>query len=274
MRDETVRYFRIKNWEKYQHRDHEKTMPWIKLYTHMLSDPEFMLLKEGSRLAWVLLLLYCGSAENKFPHSAAFLRARLGLKRLPDLALFESFGWIEEIPARSGRGEDAATPRLDKIREEQIRTADAASTASAEKGRNRRHHLRENEELGMLSIEGETTAVKAPPTLIEVPKKSKPSNEVERLVEVWNKSGLPPLKGFFAKRTEVLVRALAENSDLEYWEGIFSRVRQSPFLMSSDKKNKSWKITIEWVMQHHIEISEGKFNDEVSEKHRIAPIRT
>jgi hypothetical protein len=104
-----IEYFRIKNWEKYQHRDHKKTMIWFKAYPNILNDPEFMDLSEGNRLAWLLLLHYCCTTGNKLTTNCRILRARLGMKRLPDMALFESMGWIEKIEC----GESAVTPRLD-----------------------------------------------------------------------------------------------------------------------------------------------------------------
>lgn len=103
-----VEYFRIKNWEKYQHHDHKKTMPWVKYHVSLLDDPTFASLDQLHKLTWTLLLLLCGRTSNELLYSSAWIKLKLGLSRKPDLALFESLGLIEKIPT----GRAAVEPPL------------------------------------------------------------------------------------------------------------------------------------------------------------------
>jgi hypothetical protein len=78
------------------------------------------------------------------------------------------------------------------------------------------------------------------------------------------------VKGLFSSRTDLLVRELQNIPDLEYWKSIFRQVKNSKFLNSKEKK---WKTTLEWVMEHHTEIFEGKYDDEDKKAGVIATVQ-
>lgn len=99
-----MEYFRIKNWEKYQHRDASRygRMPWIKLHTSMLTDQKIYNMTPLEGWTWVNLLLLTGEIGNKIPLDVPWLRARLPLARSHkalDLAYLWKLGLIEEWTA-------------------------------------------------------------------------------------------------------------------------------------------------------------------------------
>ena len=44
-----MKFFRIKNWERFQHYD-KRNPPWIKVYNELLEDYEFNSMKESTQL--------------------------------------------------------------------------------------------------------------------------------------------------------------------------------------------------------------------------------
>ncbi len=125
-----VQYFRIKNWEHYQHRDHKKSWPWIKLYVSLLDDEKFNYLSENYQLFWIKLLMLSGRNGNEFVWDSKRLRKLLHTNSYIKLEKFEELQLIEKYTTRSGRAEDAVSPSLDKRRGEKIRKGGVESTTS------------------------------------------------------------------------------------------------------------------------------------------------
>jgi hypothetical protein len=95
------KYFRLKNWEKYQHprlKDHQGGAPYVRLYTNVLDDPIICSLKSEQRLTWVLLIALSGRIGEQLRYDPDWIKARLGLKKVPDLALFADKRLIEILP--------------------------------------------------------------------------------------------------------------------------------------------------------------------------------
>jgi len=104
-----MRYFRIKNWEKYQHRDHKKSMPWIKLHTCILEDPKMFELSPYQFGVWCKLMLLCARVGNELSTNQSYLKSMLGLSKPFKMSLFEDMGLIEKYE----RAGDAPSPLLD-----------------------------------------------------------------------------------------------------------------------------------------------------------------
>lgn len=112
-----MKYFRIKNWDKYQHRDTSRfhgPMKWIKLHTTILNDDKMFGLSTHDRLTWVLLLLLAGRTLNRLARDSAWIKHELHLKWEPNLALFEELGFIEDCVASTVPAQ--VQHRLDKKR--------------------------------------------------------------------------------------------------------------------------------------------------------------
>lgn len=115
LEDKDLEYFRIRNWEKYQHRDHKKSMPWIKVHVSLLDDPKMFKLTPYQIGVWFKLMLLCARLENELSTSQHWLRSKLDLKKPVDLALFASLGLIEFFE----RAESAPRARLEERRGEE-----------------------------------------------------------------------------------------------------------------------------------------------------------
>lgn len=99
---EKVKYFRIRNWEKYQHPDTKRypgPLKWIRFETSILDCDKTAHLSTHDRLTWILLLAFSGRTQNKMKQNETYIRKRLGLSRRPNLALFEELGLIESFEA-------------------------------------------------------------------------------------------------------------------------------------------------------------------------------
>lgn len=129
-----MEYFRIKNWEKYQHRDAIRghgSMSWIRVQVDILDDPKLFHLSEHDRLTWILLLLYSGRTRNRLKRDSAYIKHQLHLKWLPNLALFEELGLIETFDASSLPAD--CQPREEKRTAEQEKRGPAAQHMTSEK---------------------------------------------------------------------------------------------------------------------------------------------
>lgn len=60
-----MKYFRIKNWNKYQYHKKEGSAPWIRLYRSLLNDYNFTSMTESQQLNWIKILLL--AAEKIVP---------------------------------------------------------------------------------------------------------------------------------------------------------------------------------------------------------------
>lgn len=114
-----LQYFRIKNWEKYQSRDHKKSMPWFKLYTGVFDDAKIMNLGDNHKLVWIGLLISAAQGGNELPWSSRRLRSKLGFSCFVNLDLFESLGLIERYQHNTQRVENSY--RQEERRGEEIR---------------------------------------------------------------------------------------------------------------------------------------------------------
>lgn len=94
----------------------------------------------------------------------------------------------------------------------------------------------------------------------------------QALLASWNKYSQKKyaIKGFNIARLDLFIPLWEENPKLEYWEEIFRIAAESEFLQKRMKN----KPRFEWVTSHHLEISEGKYNDEPQpEIQHPSPIR-
>lgn len=119
-------YFKIKNWDKYQHRDAlrgDGPMKFIRMDVAMIWDQKLHKLTPNQQLTWYKLLLYSGQTRNKLEYNSAFLKQVLMLNRKPNLALYEDLGLIERIDASNLRASLPAKcqPRVEKSRVEKSR---------------------------------------------------------------------------------------------------------------------------------------------------------
>ncbi len=98
-----AKYFHLKNWERFQDKDSmrkiEGEMRYVRLETNIIYDTTTRELDTNSRITWLLLIAYSGKTRNKLLLNPLVLQSILGLRRKPNLALFEELGLIEVCDA-------------------------------------------------------------------------------------------------------------------------------------------------------------------------------
>ena len=83
------RFFRVKNFERFQHYK-KRCPPWIKLYYEILDDDAFISLPLEAQLYYLLLLLIAGRRDNVIPLDSKYLKKVMRLEHETDLKqLFE-----------------------------------------------------------------------------------------------------------------------------------------------------------------------------------------
>lgn len=99
-----MEYFRIKNWDKYQHRDATRNgrMPWFKVYCDILDDPKLCSLSPPQMGILVRTWALAAALSNKIPLDRPYLRPRLApvkYKKALDLQFMWDLGLIEKWDA-------------------------------------------------------------------------------------------------------------------------------------------------------------------------------
>lgn len=125
-----VRYFRVRNFERFQHY-RDRSPPWIKLYNTVLEDYHYTRLPDAARSHVVAIWLLASRTSNRIPMDASWVQAAIKATGPVDLELLEKQGFIvveqsaSEAPAnRSGH----RTERESRGEREQTRAARAVFT--------------------------------------------------------------------------------------------------------------------------------------------------
>lgn len=104
-------YISIRNWEKYQHYK-DRNPPWIKCYTHLLDDDDFLDLSMAERALWIMLLLRASrngnATRSDFKGLVSDFRSETSMN--PEqireaVEKFKKMGWIKETqtPRRASK---------------------------------------------------------------------------------------------------------------------------------------------------------------------------
>jgi hypothetical protein len=90
-------YFRVKNWEKFQHYKHRRP-PWIKLHEALLDDYDFTRLDDTEKAHLMMIWLIAGNMDNKIPLDIEWLRRKIGATCEINADKLLADGWIELLP--------------------------------------------------------------------------------------------------------------------------------------------------------------------------------
>lgn len=88
------------------------------------------------------------------------------------------------------------------------------------------------------------------------------ANFEHSILGLWNAKMSNKVRGFFVKRRDLLEQARNEEPSLEYWSDVIDKVAASEFLAKGKGKQKLWRTTLDWVLENHIPIMEGKYDDQ------------
>ena len=90
---ERPKYFKVKNFDKYQHYKNRKP-PWIKLYNDILDDYEFACLQDDSKMHLIAIFLLASRYHNKIRSDSSWIAKRINAKNKVDLDVLEEAGFI------------------------------------------------------------------------------------------------------------------------------------------------------------------------------------
>jgi hypothetical protein len=91
-----MQYFKVKNFEKYQHYK-DRRPPWIKLYRDIWQDTNFYKISDRSKLSYIGLLTIASELQNNIPFDPQWIKARLALSKVPNLKCLYENGFIENV---------------------------------------------------------------------------------------------------------------------------------------------------------------------------------
>jgi hypothetical protein len=89
-----MQYLRIKNWATFQQCD--RNAPWIKFYTTLLQNYEFLNQSDNGKASFCCLLLYAGANGNKIPNDGKFLSSIFCMDNDVPLDKFIENDFLEE----------------------------------------------------------------------------------------------------------------------------------------------------------------------------------
>jgi len=131
-----MRYFRIKNFETFQHYK-DRDPPWIKLHRTLLSDYEFTKLPDYSKAHLMLIWVLGSQTGGRIPDDPEFVASKIGAKRLPDLRSLSEAGWLipesksEPEVAQMSENPEQIDPNAEQIREKWASRYVSAATREA-----------------------------------------------------------------------------------------------------------------------------------------------
>ncbi len=88
-----MKYYGVKNLEKYQHYK-DRDPKWVKLYYSILDDEAFIFLSEIDRCRYMTCLVLASRTNNKIPADPIYLRKVMRLDKNPDLTPLLSCGLL------------------------------------------------------------------------------------------------------------------------------------------------------------------------------------
>ena len=93
------RYLQVRNWKRFQHY-HDRAPKWIKLYTELLYDEDFLALTDAQRGQLMMLWLLAAMNDNKIIDDPAFIKRRIAASGPVKLTKFASSGYLERYVAK------------------------------------------------------------------------------------------------------------------------------------------------------------------------------
>jgi hypothetical protein len=230
-----VRYFTVKNFERFQHYKAEEGAPrWIKLYRELLTDYDFLVLADDAKAHLMLIWLLASQARKALPCDPKWIATRIGATGKVDLEQLISAGFLVLEPiSESGLEPNGKSPSI-------LISSDLVSSP--------------------LSEEGESEGKPAEPEPL------KPQD----LADAWNEhclpSGFSRVTEITPKRHKQCALRLREHPKLEFWEGLFGQIRGSPYLLS----RPTW-FSFDWLIENDtnpVKVFEGKYRNEQSKSQR------
>ena len=132
MARERPRYFRVVNFEKFQHY-RDRTPPWIKLHASVLRKYEFTCLDDAAKAHLMLIWLLASRMKNRIPYDPVWVADQISAKVPVDLDELQELEFIEIEEADS----ETLAPRYQDacLETETERETEAEGETEAERAR-------------------------------------------------------------------------------------------------------------------------------------------
>lgn len=123
-----MHYFRLRNWDRYQHYK-DRAPPWIKLHFEILSSQDWVMLSDQSKLLAIACMLIASRHNGKIPDSPEYVKRVAYLDHMPNFKPLIDSGFLEimiadDINCKQEQANDTPEERrgeTEKRREEKRR---------------------------------------------------------------------------------------------------------------------------------------------------------
>jgi hypothetical protein len=256
------RFFRVKDWDTFQHYRDRARPTWIKLYASLLRDYGFQRLEKVTQLALILIwLLMSQQPERRLPYDARWIALQIGYTpNQVDLDAMLQAGFIEieppaegsleaplEVPERSRNGaSNDPVPRSysSSDLDPDLRSPEEDHSPADDRGNSQ--HL-------LLSLSADQRSAGTP--------KGK-GPQPEDLARLWNEAApnLSPAQLPLGAEVRKHAAARLRARSIDVWQRIFTQADQSPFLRG---ESTDFHATFGWAMERKAfadKVLEGRYD--------------
>ena len=110
-----MKYFRVKNFEKYQPNRKEKSAPWIRLYASWNNDWAIGQLVDSHKAHFTGLLLIAHATNNQIPWDSKWIKAQIQARSNVKIEVFEKLGLIESLETNKKTDKKNTTPENSRV---------------------------------------------------------------------------------------------------------------------------------------------------------------
>ena len=234
-----MRYFRIKNFDRFQHYKSSTSVPaWIKLHASLLIDPEFLKLPDSSKGHLMLIWVIGSQLRNRILFDSKYVAQVIGASTKVDLEGLVDAGFLE-------------------LEESALERSESDSKTTLERSGETTSPLILSSSLSDLDL-----------------KKELDSLSPDDLREGWNEHcaplGLPTVAMLSPTRRQKALARLREHKEIDFWNLVFGHIRASPFLLghqktNGDGKHKNRKANFDWLIDNDtncVKVYEGRYVSE------------
>lgn len=104
-----MKFYRIVNWEEYQHYK-DRSPPWIKLHRNLLTSETWVSSDSETRVLAIAIMMLAAATDNKIPAKPGYVRRAAYLDNDPDFEPLIEMGFIEIIEENPS---SASAPQAD-----------------------------------------------------------------------------------------------------------------------------------------------------------------
>ena len=121
-----MRYFKVKNFEKYQPKRRTKHQPWVCLYVNWTQDWAVTQLHDSYKAHWACLVCTAHTTDNRIPYDPVWIKRQHNLNTNVDLKVFEKLGLIELWDAKTEIQQNEKSTE-NRVKEKKVKESKAFS---------------------------------------------------------------------------------------------------------------------------------------------------